>query len=172
MSSTIGIGVPVPKMLRTWTLPYAAYLLLLSNRVAYQRLKHEKYLGDRLPKPSSSSSSSSPDTTTTTTDNEQQQSSPPPDALHLATRAHGNFLENVPLAFILAAVAELNGANRKYLHYAMALLLVLRIAHVEVGLKREGTVGVGRPVAFYGGQVWVAALAGYGSYLVKGYWGY
>ena len=73
MSSTLGIGVPVPKMLRssspsfpaflgvkltgccttaitgTWTLPFAGYFLFLTNRVVYHRLRNKQYLGDRLP---------------------------------------------------------------------------------------------------------------------------
>ena len=92
--------------------------------------------------------------------------------LHLATRAHSNFLENVPLAFILAAVAELNGANRKYLNYGMAALFAMRIAHVELGMHGKNTVGAGRPVAYYGTQAWLASVAAYGTWLVKGYWGY
>ncbi|MCJ1372639.1 hypothetical protein MMC20_003864 [Loxospora ochrophaea] len=175
MTSTIGIGVPIPKMLReqfpplridqsthpsylaitgTWTAPFAAYLLLLSNRVVYHRLKHEKYLGDRA-QPSTSS---------------DEQSNP--DELFLATRAHGNFLENVPLAFVLATVAELNGANRKALNYAMAALFVMRIAHVELGMRGEKTVALGRPIAYYGTQGFLAGLAAYSAYLVKGYWGF
>ncbi|MCJ1482074.1 hypothetical protein MMC06_002236 [Schaereria dolodes] len=157
MSNKIGIGFSVPKMLPitgTWTLPFAAYLVLLSNRVTNLRLSNKKFLGDR------SEPSSSPDEQTS------------PDALYLATRAHGNFIENVPLAFILAAIAELNGADRKWLNYAMAALLAMRIAHVELGLKGKDTLGPGRPIAFYGGQAWFAAVAAYGTYLVKGYWGY
>ena len=49
----------------------------------------------------------------------------------------------MPLAFIFAAVAELNGADHKVLHYLMAALLVLRIGHVELGLKGKGTLGYG-----------------------------
>lgn len=73
--------------------------------------------------------------------------------LQLETRAQSNFLENVPLAFIFAAVAELNGADRKVLNYLMAGLLVLRIGHVELGLKGKGTLGLGRPIGYYGTQV-------------------
>lgn len=83
-----------------------------------------------------------------------------------------NFLENVPLAFVFAAVAELNGADRKVLNYAMAALLALRIAHVEIGMKGQNTIGIGRPVGYYGTQVILAGLAGWGTWLVKGYWGY
>ena len=68
-----------------------------------------------------------------------------PDTLYLDSRAHNNFIENVPLCFTLAAIAELNGANRKILNYAMATLFVLRLIHVELGLRGKDTVGFGRP---------------------------
>ena len=51
MSGTLGIGVPVPKMLPvtgTWTLPFATYFLYLTNRIVYDRLHYRKYFGDRL----------------------------------------------------------------------------------------------------------------------------
>ncbi|MCJ1387294.1 hypothetical protein MMC18_000135 [Xylographa bjoerkii] len=154
-SHTIGLSLPRVLFLPvtgTWTLPFAAYLLLLSNRVAYRRGKHEKYLGDKLVRESS---------------NDEQSN---PDPLHLASRAHQNFIENVPLAFIFALVAELNGGNKKALNYGMAALLALRILHVELGLYGENTVGLGRPVGYYGTQAWLAGMAAYGSYLVKAYW--
>ena len=78
----------------------------------------------------------------------------------------------MPLAFTLTAIAELNGANRKILNYSMAALLVLRVIHVELGLKGKDTVGWGRPIGFFGTQGFVAAMAAYSTYLVKGYWGY
>lgn len=83
-----------------------------------------------------------------------------------------NFLENVPLAFIFAAVAELNGADRKILNYMMAALLVFRISHVELGIKRPNTLGLGRPIGYYGTQGILAGLASWGTWLIKGYWGY
>ena len=75
-------------------------------------------------------------------------------------------------ALFAAAIAELSGANRKALNYAIASLLVLRIAHVEIGLKRPWNIGIGRPLAFCGSQSFVVGFAAYGAYLVKGYWGY
>lgn len=141
-------------MTGTWTLPFAAYLVYLMNRVAYQRIKNRTYIGDNIPEDTATAGSSAPN------------------SLQLETRAHGNFVENVPFAFVVAAVAELNGANRKLLHYALASLLVLRIAHVEIGIKRAGTMGIGRPLAFWGTQSFVLGFAAYSAYLVKGYWGF
>lgn len=115
-------------------------------------MQREKYVGDRY------------DESATSNDN--------PDPLLLESRAHANFLESVPLAFTLTAIAELNGANRKILNYSMAALFVLRLIHVELGLKGKGTVGWGRPTGFFGTQGFLAGMAAYSTYLVKGYWGY
>lgn len=183
MFPTIGIGVPVPKMLRscppffpthshhltpspsaitgTWTLPFAAYFLLLTNRIVYHRLTNEKYLGDHL----SPSSPPSPEPTS-------PPSSPPPDPLYLATRCQSNFLETVPLAFIFALVAELNGANRRVLNWVLAALLVFRVGHVELGMRGRGTLGWGRPVGYYGSQAVVVGLGAWAAGLVRGYWGF
>lgn len=121
--------------------------MLLSNRVVMHRVNQKKYMGEALDTPSDS------------------------DPLYLDKRAHENFLENVPLAFIIAAVAELNGGNRKVLNIAMGVLLALRVAHVELGIKGKDTVGVGRPLGYFGTQAFIGGLAAYGAYLVKGYWG-
>lgn len=117
----------------------------------YHRVQHKKYIGDRLP---------------SDTDGAE------PNVLQLENRAHANFVENVPIAFIVAAAAELNGANRKVLNYAFGALFLLRVLHVELGIKGKETVGFGRPLGFFGTQAFVAGLAGYTTYLVKGYWGY
>jgi len=148
------LTLPATAITGTWTLPFAAYLVYLSNRVVYRRVKSEKFIGDRL------------DSGEASTSNDK------PDPLLLDSRAHQNFLESVPLAFTLAAIAELNGANRKVLNYAMATLFVLRIIHVELGMKGKDTAGFGRPTGFFGTQAFLAGIAGYSTYLVKGYWGY
>ncbi|KAL8965960.1 MAG: hypothetical protein Q9197_006243 [Variospora fuerteventurae] len=158
MSSTIGLGVPVPKMLPVtgaWTLPFTAYLLLLSNRVVYQRVKNKQWIGSQLK-----------------SDKDNTGNFDTPDPLFLNSRCHMNFLENVPYAFILTAVAELNGGNRTYLNYAMAILLAIRIGHVELGMRGKDTLGPGRPLGQFGTQALLGALAVYGTYLVKGDWGY
>lgn len=119
-------------------------LVYLSNKVVYDRLQSKKFIGE--------------------------QSDPASD-LQVDSRAHLNFLENVPLAFTLSAIAELNGANRKVLNYAMGAFLALRVLHV-VGIKAEGNSGLGRPVGYYGSQGFLAGMAAYSAYLVKGYWGF
>ena len=74
----------------------------------------------------------------------------------------------MPLAFVFAAVAELNGANRKALSYVMGALLALRVGHVELGLRRKGAVGVGRPVSLVGTQGVLVGLAAWSAWLVHG----
>ncbi|KAL8705611.1 MAG: hypothetical protein Q9201_001298 [Fulgogasparrea decipioides] len=158
MSSTIGLGVPVPKMLPvtgTWTLPFTGYLLLLMNRVVYQRIKNKQWIGDKL-------------------DGEKDKTGDhrKPDPLYLEGRCHMNFVENVPFAFLLTAIAELNGANRTILNYAMAALFALRIGQVELGLRGKDTLAPGRIIGLLGTQGFLGGMAAYGTYLVKGYWGY
>ena len=46
-----------------------------------------------------------------------------------AGRRYGNFTEHVPLALVLMAIVELNGANGVFLHIVGALLVLSRIAH-------------------------------------------
>lgn len=50
-------------------------------------------------------------------------------ALIEADRRHMNFVENVPLALLLIAVLELNGAGKMFLHGLGLVLLVSRIVH-------------------------------------------
>ena len=50
-------------------------------------------------------------------------------ALAERIRRHGNFMEFVPLALILLALAEAGGAPRALLHVSGALLLAARVIH-------------------------------------------
>jgi uncharacterized membrane protein YecN with MAPEG domain len=56
--------------------------------------------------------------------------------LATAIRRHGNFTEVVPLALILLAALELNGASPGLLHGLGIALVVARIAH-PLGLKHD-----------------------------------
>ncbi|KAI0481088.1 membrane-associated, eicosanoid/glutathione metabolism protein [Xylariaceae sp. FL0804] len=155
MSTRLGLSAPVLAPLvpvtGTFALPFAAYFALLSARVVAIRLKHEAYLGDSL---------------TDSTDPAARKN----DKLFLATRCHQNFIENVPLALALAAVAELNGGNRKALTYAMSLLFVFRVLHGDIGLNKG--LAVGRPIGYFGTMGTVVGLGAYAAYLVKAYWGF
>ncbi|KAE8452022.1 hypothetical protein EG329_002187 [Mollisiaceae sp. DMI_Dod_QoI] len=156
------IGVAVPKLLPiagTWAAPFTLYNIILSSRIVSQRIKNDHYIGDKLP----SSSSASSDKKTG------------PDDLQIASRCHTNFLENVPLAFILLIIAEANGGNRKILNYMMGTLFALRVAHAELGLKLQGKFGnngIGRPLGYFGSLGVLGALGGYCTSLVAGYWGF
>jgi uncharacterized protein len=44
-------------------------------------------------------------------------------------RAHGNFVESVPIALILLGLAEAGGASTTLLHVAAVMLLVGRLSH-------------------------------------------
>ena len=44
-------------------------------------------------------------------------------------RSHANFVETVPLALLLMALTELNGASAVFMHVVGATLLVSRIVH-------------------------------------------
>ena len=64
-------------------------------------------------------------------------------ALERAVRAHGNFVEYVPLGLLLILLAELNGAGPWLLHLLGLMLLVGRLLHAW-GLGRTGGVSFGR----------------------------
>lgn len=61
-----------------------------------------------------------------------------------AVRAHGNFTENVPLAFGFIFLAELNGAPTALVHAGYVTLFALRILHANFGLFTPGADGWGR----------------------------
>lgn len=44
-------------------------------------------------------------------------------------RAHGNFIETVPLALALIALTEINGASAIFVHGMAATLLIARLIH-------------------------------------------
>lgn len=102
--------------------------MLLGSRVVGQRAKNEKFVGDKL-------------------DNVPAGEQDP---LNVAARCHANFAENVPLALLLAAIVELNGGNRRILNGSLAALLVLRVAHVELGLRGPKSTSFGRALGFAG----------------------
>jgi uncharacterized protein len=56
-----------------------------------------------------------------------------------AIRAHGNNVENVPLALLLLLVAELGGGGSTPLHVFGGALLVARLAHA-IGLLRTHSI--------------------------------
>ena len=64
-------------------------------------------------------------------------------------RRHGNFTENVPLALLLMAVAEIQGLSSTWLHAAGILLLASRIIH-PMGIQFENPRNVLRGIGSSG----------------------
>ena len=101
-------------------------LLVLSQLVVRQRLDREVSLGDG-----------------------------GQEALLLAQRRHGNFVEYVPFCVILLGLNELAGAGALFLHAAGGLLLVSRLLH-PFGLATDFGI---RPPRFLGTTgTWVVLL--------------
>ncbi|KAL6703472.1 hypothetical protein ACN47E_009646 [Coniothyrium glycines] len=150
MAPKVGLGVPLPLLApatATWAFPFAAYYVFLQNRITYNRVISKTLMGD------------------TTNTNKGTQ-----DPLYLASRAQLNFAENVPLVLAIALLAELNGANRSYLNYALGALFAFRIGHAEFGLLAKESKGIGRGIGYYGTQSVLVGLAGYAAYLIKDFW--
>lgn len=57
-----------------------------------------------------------------------------------------SFSENAPFTFFLIFLAELNGAPTSLVHGAYSALFLARVAHAEIGIRANDTVGVGRPI--------------------------
>ncbi|KAI0838887.1 membrane-associated, eicosanoid/glutathione metabolism protein [Hypoxylon sp. FL0890] len=167
MSSSL--GHPLLPITGAFALPFAGYYIFLSTRVGLRRITQRVAIGDRIPQDSSSSpsSNSKPDSSASITTNAKgiRTSNDP---LLLATRAHQNFAEYVPLALLLSAVTELNGGDPKKLTAALSVLFVSRVLHAEWGIMARDALGAGRPVGFYSTIAVMAWLAGWGAWLGLG----
>ncbi|UQC79130.1 uncharacterized protein CLUP02_04609 [Colletotrichum lupini] len=134
MSQPIGLTT-IPRLLPvtgTFALPFTIYYAFLSLRVVNERLKSKQYLGDNSSKPGA--------------DPESYKAN----ALYLAGRSHVNYIENVPLAFILASLIEVNGGNRKTLSWLLGSFFALRVLHAELGIMKPEGMGKGRPIGYFG----------------------
>ena len=94
------------------------------------------------------------------------------DPLEIAVRSHSNYVENIPMALLAAAIVELNGGNRKLLSGGLAALLLFRILHVEFGMRSPQANAPGRLIGHLGTAGFLGGMSAYATYLVKGYWGY
>lgn len=82
-------------------------------------------------------------------------------------RAHGNFIETVPIALLVMALAELSGAPAALLWSGGAVLLVGRLLHaftiVRYGTAPGRAIGMAMttlPMAVLGGYlIWAALLS-------------
>lgn len=136
---------------------FAAYFVLLNLRVSLVRQSANTYIGDEVRTNAAGGSKAKPDTTTSDLDQSK--------TLVIASRSHGNFVENVPFALLVASIAEANGANPRTLVGAHALLLFFRVAHVEYGIRAKNSLGWGRPVGYFGTLIWVAGMSAYAAWL-------
>lgn len=50
---------------------------------------------------------------------------------------------------------------------AHALLLFLRVAHVEYGIRAKDSLGWGRPVGYFGTLIWIAGMSAYVAWLAN-----
>ncbi|KAK4168426.1 hypothetical protein QBC43DRAFT_360332 [Cladorrhinum sp. PSN259] len=157
----IDIVGPLLPVTGAFLFPFTAYFGVLSTRVVLQRLATRTVLGTDSPAIHMAKPGTEP--TPSASSNE---------GLLVASRCQANFVEHVPLALLIAGVAELNGAPKKVLTLSLSGLLTARVLHVEMGLRRPGAAGIGRTVGYYGTLGVMGFLAGYAGYLVKGYWGY
>lgn len=77
-----------------------------------------------------------------------------------AIRVQGNFTEYLPLALILMAAVEINGAPDLYLHIGGSVLLVARLFHAY-GLTKSSGPSAGRFIGTIGTFIFIAAAAVY-----------
>ncbi|KAI3618491.1 hypothetical protein CBS9595_002854 [Malassezia furfur] len=84
----------------------------------------------------------------------------PGTALHRAVRAHANFAEYTPFAFVLLFLAELNGAPTKYVHAGYVALFTSRVA-AGLGLNCAKPGNAMRVFGFVGT---LAVMVGTGLY--------
>ncbi|KAH7041209.1 uncharacterized protein B0I36DRAFT_380016 [Microdochium trichocladiopsis] len=163
---------PLLPVTGAFALPFTAYFSFLSLRIVGRRLHEKHYVGDTLPSSSSSTSSKS-DSKHSKSKSSSSSSSANKLAdndLYTDVRSHMSFIENVPFAFSIAAIAELNGAHPTYLSAALGSLLFFRVLHAEFGLKGKDAMGNGRPVGYFGTIGTIMGLAAYAAGLTREFW--
>ncbi|KAI1094884.1 membrane-associated, eicosanoid/glutathione metabolism protein [Rostrohypoxylon terebratum] len=168
MTTQPGLHLPVTG---AFALPFAAYYIILTARVVVQRSKQRVAIGDHMPpsppSTSTSTSASSPVSSTNITTPSGIHTSADP--LLLSTRCQQNFAEFVPLALLLATIAEANNAvTPRALKTALGILLAARVLHVEAGILRPGAMGLGRPMGFYST---LGVIGWLGWAVGRGFWG-
>ncbi|EGG03770.1 uncharacterized protein MELLADRAFT_108973 [Melampsora larici-populina 98AG31] len=122
-----------------WSPIFAGYYLYLGASVSVLRAKTKYLVG------------TGPDAVKGTHKADDQVASPTDvQALQVAARAHANFSEQVPISLIMTILAEINGAPTYLVHALYAAFFSLRVAHNELGMKLNNTLGMGRPVGTVG----------------------
>lgn len=138
-ATPLGLGKVLP-VTGSFAIPLVITSSLLGLNVVKTRIDLNTWEGDK----------------TITKDGKEAQGVKQPDGntydpLLIATRCHANMMEHMPITLILAALAELNGADRKKLTSVLAVFSVLRVAHV-VGLTRANQLA--RALGMYFSDVW------------------
>ena len=87
-----------------------------------------------------------------------------------AIRVQANFAEYLPLALILMATVEINGAPTLYLHIGGTVLLVARLFHAY-GLTKSAGTTAGRFIGTIGTFVFIITAAIYAIIQYTGYVG-
>ena len=85
-----------------------------------------------------------------------------------AIRVQGNLTEHLPLALILMAVVEINGASDIFLHIGGSALLVARLLHAY-GLSKTSGVSAERFIGTIGTFILIAVAAIYAVIQFNGY---
>lgn len=122
-ATTLGLGKVLP-VTGTFAIPLVLTSAALSLNVVMTRINTNTFQGEK----------------TITKDGKESEGIQQPDGhkydpLLIVTRVHANMMENMPLTLILAALAELNGADRKKLASVLAAFSVIRVFHV-IGLTQ------------------------------------
>lgn len=122
-ATTLGLGKILP-VTGSFAIPLVALHSLLALNIVKQRIDLNTWQGDK----------------TITKDGKEGAGIKQPDGntydpLLIATRVHANLMENAPITLVLAALAELNGADRGRLTMVLAAFTGLRISHV-IGLTQ------------------------------------
>lgn len=133
-ATTLGLGKVLP-ITGTFAVPLMITSSLLSLNVVKTRIENNTFQGEK----------------TISKDGKESVGIVQPDGntydpLLIATRVHANMIENMPLVLILSALAELNGADRKKLTYALAAFSVIRVSHA-IGLTQASQAA--RAVGMY-----------------------
>lgn len=82
--------------------------------------------------------------------------------LIIKSRRHMNAVENVPLALILIALVELNGAPKLWIHIMGVALLAARIVH-PFGLKMDS---MNQPARIFGAAVTALVMVAAAAILI------
>ena len=122
-AAALGLGKVLP-VTGTFAIPLIVTSSLLSLNVVKTRIDLNTWQGDKV----------------ITKDGKEAQGVKQPDGntydpLLMATRVHANLMENMPVTLLLAALAELNGADRTKLTSVLTAFTVIRVSHA-IGLTQ------------------------------------